>query len=211
MRLFSSAHRPGRHPWLVGSHNQPCVISGRCRLVFYSLSAATNRQTPDQVRRLVHKAYRMEEYKLLHGAEDFPVRVPIWSELEATNLLPPAQVDGQAGAPRKGPRKRARIPGKGDQNQRPLAGYSGRNTTPVASLGAPAGTSAATTSEPRVWGALAIERYQGDGSVHNPGVRQSAASPASLLHTNSLVAVGSQQGGTPVNVVDSSQGSSQAS
>ena len=50
--------------------------------------------------------------------------LPIWMQLSEEGLLPPAPVQGQAGAPKKGPKPTVRIPGPGDKNLRSMSNTS---------------------------------------------------------------------------------------
>lgn len=84
----------------------------------------------------------MEEYRRLNASENYEVRLPVWSELEATNLRPPAKLDRPAGDPRGGPKKRARSPGRGDVDELPRPGRSRTETHPPESPGTAAGTAA---------------------------------------------------------------------
>ncbi|CAN0492447.1 unnamed protein product, partial [Ectocarpus sp. 12 AP-2014] len=69
---------------------------------------------------LIDSGYTLASYRVLHSHPDYPVVLPIWSELSKGDLLPPRQVTRQAGAPKKnrGPRQRSRLPGHNDNCQR---------------------------------------------------------------------------------------------
>ena len=69
----------------------------------------------EEVMNLMHPAYRMEHYRETYNNETFRILLPVPSMLEADpTLLPPARVDGQAGAPRKrGPKWFKRLEGRG--------------------------------------------------------------------------------------------------
>ncbi|CAB1115602.1 unnamed protein product [Ectocarpus sp. CCAP 1310/34] len=74
----------------------------------------------DCTRALIDSGYTLASYRVLHTHPDYPVVLPIWSELSKGDLLPPRQVTRQAGAPKKnrGPRQRSRFPGRNDNCQR---------------------------------------------------------------------------------------------
>lgn len=52
---------------------------------------------------------RVKEYGWLNESECYGVRLPLRSDLELTNLLPPANLQDQAGTLRKGPKEGAQI------------------------------------------------------------------------------------------------------
>ncbi|CAM9735812.1 unnamed protein product [Pylaiella littoralis] len=72
----------------------------------------------DTTMAFLDNGYTLDSYRKIHSNPDFPVVLPIWSELETSSLLPPRRVRGQAGAPKKGPAPRARIRGRNDNCQR---------------------------------------------------------------------------------------------
>ncbi|CAB1108895.1 unnamed protein product [Ectocarpus sp. CCAP 1310/34] len=74
----------------------------------------------DCTRALIDSGYTLASFRVLHTHPDYPVVLPIWSELSKGDLLPPRQVTRQAGAPKKnrGPRQRSRFPGRNDNCQR---------------------------------------------------------------------------------------------
>ncbi|CAB1106519.1 unnamed protein product [Ectocarpus sp. CCAP 1310/34] len=69
---------------------------------------------------LIDSGCTLASYRVLHTHPDYPVVLPIWSELSKGDLLPPRQVTRQAGGPKKnrGPRQRSRFPGRNDPCQR---------------------------------------------------------------------------------------------
>lgn len=125
----------------------------------------------------VDEGYTLKAYRAIHSDPNFPVTMPIWTELSKGDLLPPLQVQGQAGAPKKGRPKRSRLPGRNDNCQR-VRGDAGASAAPAPVLhgmgsvrsqvghlgvGAPTGDGAPA---PRVWGGLAVQRYS---SQQTPG------------------------------------------
>lgn len=72
----------------------------------------------DEVMNLMHPAYRIQHYRETYNNDAFRILLPVPSMLEAdTTLVPPAEVDGQAGAPKKkGPKRFKRIEGRGSKN-----------------------------------------------------------------------------------------------
>ncbi|CAN0559898.1 unnamed protein product [Ectocarpus sp. 12 AP-2014] len=57
---------------------------------------------------LIDSGYTLASYRVLHSHPDYPVVLPIWSELSKGDLLPPRQVTRQAGAPKKNRGRRQR-------------------------------------------------------------------------------------------------------
>ncbi|CAN0324429.1 unnamed protein product, partial [Ectocarpus sp. 6 AP-2014] len=74
----------------------------------------------DCTRALVDSGYTLASYRAPHSHSDYPVVLPIWSELSKGDLLPPRQVTRQGGASKKkrGPRQRSRIHGRNGNCQR---------------------------------------------------------------------------------------------
>ena len=126
----------------------------------------------------VDSGYTLASYRKVHSDPSYPVALPVWSELEKGSLLSPRPVNGQAGAPKKGPQPRARIRrpndncqrGRGDGGGRDGGGSgSGGGAIPsvhgmnsvhsyVGDLGV--GSRAGAERPPaRVWGPLAAQRY----------------------------------------------------
>ena len=63
----------------------------------------------------IDKDYRVERYHSLYRDPAFCVVPPIPCMLEKDpSFLPPADVEGKSGRPKKGPRKRARLPVNGE-------------------------------------------------------------------------------------------------
>lgn len=73
----------------------------------------------------IDSGYTLASYREAHCNPNFRVSLPVWSELEKGTLLPPRQVQGQAGAPRKGPQPKARLHGQMDNCQRGSGSASG--------------------------------------------------------------------------------------
>ncbi|CAB1104662.1 unnamed protein product [Ectocarpus sp. CCAP 1310/34] len=139
----------------------------------------------DCTRALIDSGYTLASFRGIHSNPDYPVVLPIWSELSKGDLLPPRQVTGQAGAPKKGARQRARFPGLNDNCQRgggPVArdagvrggggsaergGGGNAQPLPVHGMGSVRshvgdlniGGSAGERPPSRVCGGLAVERY----------------------------------------------------
>lgn len=66
---------------------------------------------------LVDDGYILQTYRELNRCSGFPVRIPVWADLEEDDILPPLAVKDQAGAPKKGRGKRKRIPDRLDEAQ----------------------------------------------------------------------------------------------
>ncbi|CAM9811136.1 unnamed protein product [Ectocarpus sp. 13 AM-2016] len=98
-----------------------CSVPSRFHLLCQdALAVLKSIDRLDCTRALVDSGYTLASYRALHSHPDYPVVLPIWSELSKGDLLPPRQVTRQAGAPKKkrGPRQRSRIPGRNDNCQR---------------------------------------------------------------------------------------------
>ena len=129
----------------------------------------------------VDSGYTLALFREIHANPDYPVALPVWSELERGSLLPPRPVKGQAGAPKKEPQARARIRGRNDNCQRGRGdgggqgggggggGGSGSGSGAIAhgmssvrsyigDLGV-GGRAGAERPPARVWGPLAAQRY----------------------------------------------------
>lgn len=202
--------------YLVYLHDNGALTSTCCirlhRFLSSSVRIVSVMDKMDKAEKLVHKGYGLQAYKALHGEKNFEVRLPTWTELREESLLPPLPVDGPAGAPKKGPRKKARLPGKGDDNQRPVPGHD-RIAIPVASPASnglvpaasmPAG---AAPLDSRVCGALAS-----DSCNQQHGTGQGAARSDSALAGDRSSSTGptpsqSQTNRAPGGCIDGSQGS----
>ena len=69
----------------------------------------------EEAKTCIDKDYRAERYRSLYGDPAFCVVPPIPCMLEKDpSFLPPADVEGKSGRPKKGPRKRARLPVNGE-------------------------------------------------------------------------------------------------
>ena len=69
----------------------------------------------EEAKTFIDKDYRAERYRSLYGDPAFCVVPPIPCMLEKDpSFLPPADVEGKSGRPKKGPRKRARLPVNGE-------------------------------------------------------------------------------------------------
>ena len=65
----------------------------------------------EEAKTFIDKDYRAERYRSLYGDPAFCVVPPNPCMLtKDSSLLPPADVEGKSGRPKKGPRKRARLP-----------------------------------------------------------------------------------------------------
>ncbi|CAN0429040.1 unnamed protein product [Pylaiella littoralis] len=71
------------------------------------LAVLRNIDRLDATMAFVNTGYTLAYYREAHSDPRFPGSLPIWSELEKGNLLPPRPMKGQAGAPKKGPQPRA--------------------------------------------------------------------------------------------------------
>ncbi|CAM9890111.1 unnamed protein product, partial [Ectocarpus sp. 4 AP-2014] len=96
-----------------------CSVSARNHLLCQdALAVLKSIDRLDCTRALVDSGHTLASYRALHSHLDYPVVLPIWSELSKGDLLPPRQVTRQAGAPKnRGPRQRSRIPGPNDNCQ----------------------------------------------------------------------------------------------
>lgn len=150
--------------------------------------------------RFVDNAYTLEAYRAVHNDPNFSMKLPIWAELSKSNLLPPLQVRGQAGAPKKGRPPRTRIPGRNDNCQRGRGHHGGGSAGSGAGVGSGSGSHDAPAPAParhgmgsvrsqvghlgvgaptgvgapapRVWGGLAVQRYS---SQETPGSGSASA------------------------------------
>ncbi|CBJ27635.1 conserved unknown protein [Ectocarpus siliculosus] len=170
-----------------------CSVPSRFHLLCQdSLAVLKSIDRLDCTRAHVDGGYTLASYRALHSHPDYPVVLPIWSELSKGDLLPPRQVTRQAGAPKKkrGPRQRSRIPGRNDNCQRGRGNVAqggggrggGGNAQPVPVHGMGSvrshvgdlnvGGSAGERPTGRVWGGLAVQRYgsqDASGRDHTAG------------------------------------------
>ena len=69
----------------------------------------------EEAKTFIDKDYRAETYRSLYGDPAFCVVPPIACMPEKDPcFLPPADMEGKSGRPKKGPRKRARLPVNGE-------------------------------------------------------------------------------------------------
>ncbi|CAB1118848.1 unnamed protein product [Ectocarpus sp. CCAP 1310/34] len=124
----------------------------------------------DCTRALIDSGYTLASYRVLHTHPDYPVVLPIWSELSKGDLLPPRQVTRQAGAPKKnrGPRQRSRFPGRNDNCQRGRGNVAqeggGRGGGPAAGRGGGRGGGGNSRPVP-VHGMGSVRSHVGDLNV----------------------------------------------
>ena len=127
-------------------------------------------------RAFVDSGYTLVLFREIHANPDYPVALPVWSELERGSFLPPRPMKGQAGAPKKGPQARARIRGHNDNCRRGRGDGGGRGGSGsgsgaiapvhgmssvrsyIGDLGV-GGHAGAERPPARVWGPLAAQRY----------------------------------------------------
>lgn len=153
---------------------------------FLACNHATDLNQPELAVTFVDNAYTLEAYRAVHTDPNFPVTLPIWSELSKSDLLPPLPVENQAGAPKKGRPKRSRFRGVNDNCQRGRGdggsaggGGGGYESAPalhgmgsvrsqVGDLGV-GGSTGHVAPAPRVWGGLAAQRYSQEAAGSAPG------------------------------------------
>ena len=94
--------------------------------MFYLLAGEKKEST---IYDFLDQGYELAEYRRVHANPMFKVNTPVWSQLGTDDLLPPLPVEGQAGPPKMGPRKKKRIPSRGEFNS------SSKFSTPLSALG----------------------------------------------------------------------------
>ncbi|CAM9619464.1 unnamed protein product, partial [Sphacelaria rigidula] len=173
-----------------------CRVPSRWKLLCCdAIAALKSINRLDAMMAFVDRGYTLKYYREVHSNPEYRVVLPIWSELSESSILPPRPVEGQAGAPRKGPAPKARIRGRNDNCQRGRGGGGGSGngggadvvpTPPVHGVGnvrsflrdiGLVGSTGAERPAPRVLGPLAVQRY---GSQAAAGARASSSGTQDL-------------------------------
>ncbi|CAM9854197.1 unnamed protein product [Ectocarpus fasciculatus] len=85
-----------------------------CRHV---LAVAKSTETANRALELISKGYSLATYRAAANDSRYRISPPVWNDLTANpNHRPPLDVQGVAGRPKAGPRKRTRIQSNGEMN-----------------------------------------------------------------------------------------------